>query len=76
MYQDGVITKPEAVDIEHRSEGGGVTGYTGIIKFKLGTNGWKMEFRGHGGSKQAAHENAAQRAVNAYAMRKYSMYSS
>jgi len=69
MYQHGVITKPEIVDIEHRSEGGGVTGYTGIIKFKIGTNGRKMEFRGHGGSKEAAHENAAQRAVNA--MRKY-----
>jgi len=74
MYQNGVITKPEIVDIEHRSEGGGVTGYTGIIKFKIGTNGRKMEFRGHGGSKQVAHENAAQRAVNA--MREYSVYSS
>ena len=69
-----MITKLEIVDIEHRSEGCGVTGYTGIIKFKIGTTGRRMEFRGHGGSKQAARENAAQRAVNA--MHEYSMHSS
>ena len=39
-----MITKPEIVDIEHHSEGGGVTGYTRIIKFKIGTIGRKMEF--------------------------------
>ena len=69
MYQDGVITKPEIEDIEHRSEGGGVTGYTGIVKFQIVTNGRKMEFRGHGDSKSAAHERAAQQAVTA--IRKY-----
>jgi len=74
MYQHGVITKPEMVVTEHRSEGGGVTGYTGIVKFEIGTNCHKMEFRGHGGSKKAAREYAAQRAVDV--LRKYSMHSS
>jgi len=74
MYQDGMITKPEMVDIVHCSKGGGVARYTGIVKFTIGTNGRKMEFRGHGGSKKAAREDAAQRAVNV--MRKYSMHSS
>ena len=61
MYQNEVITKPE---IEHRNESGGVTGYTGIVTFRIVATGEKKTFRGSGPSKSAAYEDAAQTAVN------------
>ena len=64
MYQDKVITKPEIEEIEHRNESGGVTGYTGIVRFKIVATGEKKAFSGSGPSKSAAHEDAAQKAVN------------
>ena len=64
MYQDKVITKPEIEEIEHRNESGGVTGYTGIVRFKIVATGEKKVFSGSGPSKSAAHEDAAQKAVN------------
>ena len=73
MYQNKVITKPEIEEIEHRSETGGVTGYSGIVKFEIVATGEKMLFRGSGPSKSAAHETAAETAVNK--IRKYSMTS-
>ena len=58
MYQDKVITKPEIEEIDHRNESGGVTGYTGIVRFEIVATGEKRA------SKSAAHEDAAQTAVN------------
>ena len=69
-----MITKPEIEEIEHRSETGGVTGYTGIVKFEIVATREKMLFRGSGPSKSAAHETAAQTAVNK--IRKYTMRTS
>ena len=64
MYQDKVITKPEIEEIEHRNESGGVTGYTGIVRFEIVATGEKKMFRGSGSSKSAAYEDVAQTAVN------------
>lgn len=74
MYQNKMITKPEIEEIEHQSETGGVTGYTGIVKFEIVATREKMLFRGSGPSKSAAHETAAQTAVNK--IRKYTMRTS
>ena len=64
MYQDKVITKPEIEEIDNRNESGGVTGYTGIVRFEIVATGEKKAFSGSGPSKSAAHEDAAQTAVN------------
>ena len=64
MYQDKVITKPEIEEIEYHNESGGVTGYTGIVRFEIVATGEKKAFSGNGPSKSAAHEDAAQTAVN------------
>ena len=64
LYQDKVITKPEIEEFEHHNESGGVTGYTGIVRFEIVATGEKKAFRGSDPSKSAAHEDAAQTAVN------------
>ena len=64
MYQNEVITKPEIEEIEHRNVSWGVTGYTGIVRFEIVATGEKKAFSGNGPSKSAAHEDAAQTAVN------------
>ena len=64
MYQNKVITKPEIEELEHGDESGGVTCYTGIVRFQIVATGEKKAFSGSGPSKSAANEDAAQTAVN------------
>ena len=56
--------KPEIEEIEHRNESSEVTNYTGIVRFETVATGGEKAFSGSGPSKSAAHENAAQTAVN------------